>query len=587
LASAGNEGVLRVWEVATGKQLVATDTHPAGAAIDAVAFAPDGKSLTSGVGLYDAATGRKLREFRGHDERVVFARFSPDGKSLATRDFNGQIRIWDVETGRKILEAGPIYSPVIFTTAGRALVLRASDGKPAELYDLIADSTVCTLSGFKGRLHSWALSPDGESLASLAYAGNPAGARADVGPGAGFVAALWDAHTGAELRSFRPKEDAFSIAFSPDGKILFLGGNTTLSLWDAATGKFARTIEDCWGASMTLSADGKTLAAVGTNTAIRVWDVASGRELHPDRGHEGPICQVTFSPDSKRLLTAGSDGTVRTWNAATGRETQRFSGIGYAPRMALSADGRLLATGSSFPPKAKWPIRLWDTATGKETRRIEGFEGAAQSLAFCPDGKTLAAFTCQFYPQDAVVRIWDVATGKQQAQVDAPGRAGHSSAEVAFTPDGELLASTLGDNSIRFWVPANGQEETRVELPERSAFHFALSPDGKKLAIATLNPSELHVLERSGKAMFRILGPVNGVTFSPDGRLLAGGSHRGDVRIWSATTGKELHRLPGHGWFSVVTFAPDGRHLATAGSDTTAVIWDLAALKLSVGKGLD
>jgi WD40 repeat protein len=576
LASAGDEGVVRIWDVATGKQILKLPGHQGGA--HAAAFSPDGKTLASGdhgtVRLWDLFTAREVRQFVGHDERVLYTQFSRDGEMLATRDFNGNVRLWEVRSGREIGRKASVFGPVLFMPDGKALLVRADDGRSIQVSDVRTGAAVWTHHGFRGSLYSAALSFDGKILAVVKTTGHSA--TDSSGP---FVVTLYDAGDGRELHTFRGLDNpTSSVSFSPDGKTLFLGGNKTLTLRDAASGKLLRSLENCWGGSMTLSPDGKTVATVGTNTAIRLWDVASGREIHADRGHEGPICQITFSPDGAQLLTAGYDGTIRSWRVATGIENQRLSGIGYSPRMALSRDGRMLAAGSAFPPAVKWPVWLWDPTTGKGIQRIEGVGGAVQSLDFSANGERLATFNAHFYPQNISIRIYDVGSGKEAIIVDAPGRGTHSSADLAFTPGGEMLASTFGDNTIRFWVPMNGQEETRIGLAEGSAVHFAISPGGDKIAVASFNPDRLHVMERSGKELFRVEGMPNGVSFSSDGRLLAGGGHRSDVRVWDAMTGQEVARLPSHGWFSVAAFAPNGQ-LATAGSDTTALLWDLTALR--------
>jgi WD40 repeat protein len=304
-----------------------------------------------------------------------------------------------------------------------------------------------------GRVFSVTFSPDGKNLAARSWDG---------------VVRLWEASTGKELRQFGSQQALVcSVAFSPDGKMLACGGdNSEIVFWDPATGKELRRLAGHRGPVMfiTFSPDGKLLATKGDDWTLRLWDVASGRELRR-LGKEDPAsevndgCPVVFSPDSRMAASAtlairgrfGDDNerTFRVWDVATGTEIRSFKGkkTSFGPA-AFSPDGKILAVGATWPgPREGVDIYLWDVVRGIELRpiehtRSEGVE-AITSLAFSPDGKTLASSGVGPF-----IQLWEVATRREIGRFQTPD-AGRT--PLAFSPDGRLLASGSTDITLLLW----------------------------------------------------------------------------------------------------------------------------------------
>ena len=160
---------------------------------------------------------------------------------------------------------------------------------------------------------------------------------------------------------------------------------------------------------------------------------------------KGAIWQIAYSLDGKYLAVASSIGTW-LYDAQTGAEVNLLTGHTYAATsIAFSPDGQTLASGGDWPDRT---IRLWDVATGthKLTLDVSAFSGG--SLAFSPDGKTLAGPT-----YDKKVRLWNATTGVHVLTLE-----GHTSSitSVAFSPDGRTLASGSGDDTVRLWDIGTG-----------------------------------------------------------------------------------------------------------------------------------
>jgi RNA polymerase sigma factor (sigma-70 family) len=293
----------------------------------------------------------------------------------------------------------------------------------------------------------------------------------------------------------------------------------------------------------------------------------------PRLRHGSSVLAVAFSPDSKYIASASGaqragygDFTASLWDAATGKELRRFHGHRLPVcSVAFSPDGATLATGSH-----DGTVRLWRAATGEELRRLHGGQ-AITAVAFSSDGKVLVSAGL-----DLAIRLWDTASGAELRRL-----VGHRNAltGLAFTPRGEALLSGSGDASVRLWDVRTGRELRRLGDHVRPVMGIALAPDGRTRASASGSAVLLWEVS-SGKLRHALAGhaqEVLGVAFAADGRTLASGGEGRTLRLWDVRTGRERRRLVGHtGPLTGVTFSPDGKALASAGRDHAVRLWDVA-----------
>jgi WD40 repeat protein len=556
LASADNDGTVRLWDPATGQAVRAIQTDISGpnAGVAGVAFSPDGKLLASAhndgtVRLWDPATGESVRILRATSPNagMVGVAFSPDGKLLADAGTDGIVRLWDPATGQAVrtIRAGTSgpnagVAGVAFSPDGKLLAAATADGT-VQLWDPATGQPIRTIRARPaGGVDGVAFSPDGKLLA---------GADAN-GP-----VRLWDPATGQPVRTIAtgPNAGVAGVAFSPDGKLLAgadLDG--AVRLWDPATGQPIRTIQaagpnasvigDASVIGATFSPDGKLLAGATNDGAVRLWDPATGQPIHTIQATSpnASVIGAAFSPDGKLLAGASDDGTVRLWDPATGQPIHTIQATSpTGPNagvvgVAFSPDGKLLA-GADLDGT----VRLWDPATAQPVRTIRaGPTGDVDKVAFSPDGKLLADAGA-----DGTVRLWDPATGQPVRTIRAgpiPGVVG-----IAFSPDGKLLAGVGVDGTVRLWDPATGQPAGTIRAgptgPNASVIGVAFSPDGKVLADAD-NEGTLRLWDPATGQAIRIIqaagtnGGVVGVAFSPDGKLLASVDGNGMVQLLGVST---------------------------------------------------
>jgi RNA polymerase sigma factor (sigma-70 family) len=268
--------------------------------------------------------------------------------------------------------------------------------------------------------------------------------------------------------------------------------------------------------------------------------------------------------------------------------------------LTFSPNGRLLMTRNC----SGMPVRLWDVATGKQFPLLEGLT-AIQEIVFSPDSKVLVAITEKWAGPDALRKIaqkdstivlWNVGTGERLRSFKIHDTDG----SLAFSPDGKTLAAGRSKRQIALIDLATGRvlrELGTSDDIDRAADDvlrcgLAFSPDGKTLALIGDEPSVLGLCDVvTGKTVFHTLLNRAGdplwdhhlyglfqhlVVWSPDGLLLATADDGGTIYLLDASTGKERGQLHGHrGPIRALAFSADGKRLLSASADQTALVWDV------------
>jgi WD40 repeat protein len=286
--------------------------------------------------------------------------------------------------------------------------------------------------------------------------------------------------------------------------------------------------------SLRFSPDGKVLA-VGGYGEVRLLDSSSGKVLAALSGHTHYVRSIAFSPDGKLLAAAGGapqiEGEIKIWDVSSHQFVRTIRGHSdciYS--VAWSPDGKLIASGSYDRM-----VKLWDAATGKEVRNLQDHIDAVFAVAFSPDGKRLASAS-----QDRTVKIWDVASGKRLYTLSD---ASDGLTSVAYSPSGDQVAAAGYDKTIYVWrlSDTDGHLAQSLIADQDTLLALVWSPDGKTIVTASSDGSIRFrdtKLDLTG-VIDRQPDWVEALDMSPDGKRLAAGRYNGTLSLYDVTTLRE------------------------------------------------
>jgi WD40 repeat protein/serine/threonine protein kinase len=463
---------------------------------------------------------KELIRLDGHTLLVYGLDFSPDGKYLASADYNGHVIVWDLAEGRQT---------------------RRITDRDASVTGMWSESAPMPFVRFQ---------PGGDYLAYTTW-----------GRHVEFLG--WkDPKTAPP--PLRRKPQPRELAFDRKGGLLAVSwGDGQVGLYDAATGAVRRLIaartpqSEGFYMPLALSPAGDLVATRGPGHAVQLHTVAAEGEPRVLGHHAALIRSLAFSPDGKRLVSASEDRTAQLWDVPSGKALLTFQGhTSSVMSVAFSPDGELVATGGDDQT-----IRLWGTRTGQSLLSVRP-GGFPEVLTFSPDGRRLAA-GCS-----SSVIVYELAhrLGRQLS-----GR-GHVTMALAMHPCRPLLASASRNLDVSLDDLSTGQKLQSSILPGLAG-NLAFSPDGRLLAVAPysiapmsqpMSCRDVYIMEtETGTVRRRLSGSYSAaVAFDPSGRRLALGGQDGAVTVCDVESGETLHRWRATmGWISGVAFCRGGRQL--------------------------
>jgi WD40 repeat protein len=418
------------------------------------AFAPDGATVVGGgfdgsIQQWDVATGKPRRRLEKHAGEVLALAFAPDGKTIASAGADSTVRLWDVQAGAE-RHAGIGHRARVEAVAadplGRMVATAGQDGS-VRFWDL---------PGGRPRRPPVRLTNQGLLATEFAAAGNLAVAGDQV-----YVI---DPATGEDRRPFGPFGPSLSYkaSFSAGGRFVAAIGRTFgrqygVGVFDIPTLKVVRWLDDSPDllTSVAVSSDGRVVAAgelrlqANAGGDILVWDAAAGGKPRRWEADTGSV-SVALTPDGRLLASSGRGAATVLWDPSTGRRlADLLGGGGEVSSLSFSRDGRCLAAGTTAGT-----VSVWEVASRGVRQTFHGHVGTVQTAAFTVDGRVLVTGG-----DDTTAVVWDL-TGGNAART-AAAEFEHLWADLAAEPP---VAATAVWRLAAGGTPMVAQVANRVAL---------------------------------------------------------------------------------------------------------------------------
>ena len=528
-------------------------------------FSPDDKLLVTGgadgeILLWQVDSGKKISSFRAHNDWISSVACIPDGKIIASSSRSNVVKLWDSTTGEclRILRGHKDLAREISFNSNGTILASSSDDLTIKIWDVSTGQCVNTLQGHTSPIWRVKIAPNNKILATGSIDSS---------------IKIWDISTGSCLNNLDEHKDSIlSIAFSHDSQIIASGSkDKIIKIWDTNTGKCITNLIGHTDTirSLVFSKDNKNLFSGSTDSTIKIWSVNDGKCLKTIKAHNSRVRKIALNSKDKILASCSDDQTIKLWDTNTGECIQTLQGCSHwVVSVTVSLDGKTIISSNN-----NQTIKYWDINTGHCLKTLRGHNRWVSEVTISPDGQIIASSG-----GDCTIKIWDFITGKYIKTLK-----GHHNpvSYVVFSPDGLTLASASHDGTVKLWEIKTGNCLQTFVGHTYWVNCIVFNPDNK-IIISGSGDWTLKFWDINSGKCIRTLTEHNAAIFSlvmsPDGITLASGSQDGTIKLWNIHTGeflKTFQEKDNHCGIKSIKFNSDGSLIAAGNLEQTIQIWDV------------
>lgn len=580
IAAVSQEGHIMIYNSSNGALEFCSEveTQYSHSQVWSLGFCDNGKLLAytmdKTLKIRDVATGRLLHTIESEyiSDTFFSSSFSPNGSLIAVGAENGEIRVFEVNSGKELTvikipnEENPdvvnYVRSVVFSADGSHLLSGSVDGK-VRIINLKTLKVEKIFFGHDDQVVSVAYSPDEKRVASVSWDNK---------------LCIWDVFTGSLIKeiviSNVAGDGCSAVVYRPDGSnIAVASSDHTITILDNDGNKKQTLTRHIDGInSLCYYSNGKYLLSGAADNTVRIWDLENCQEWDNNKRRHShvTISKVSFSPDGEKILSSSHDATIKLWNIRTGDLMKVFEGHDSWVRSAsFSPNGKYIASVSDDQS-----VKIWDIQTGKCLRTLQGHEYWVWDVAFSPNGNILASASAD----DDDIRLWNMPNGTLINILR-----GHSDMvdDISFSKDGALLVSASRDSTVRVWNIETGNCIKKVKAHNGRVTNVIFGPNDKWIISA--GKDNVKVWDYKSMEYIMVLDGYYLVACSDDGKI-AFVKRDNSICIMDCFSWKVLRIINRGADVSSITFSPDGKYLVSSSDGGTIQLWDTEPLEEIVHK---